>query len=49
MPSLDGVGRLLAVFGEVLAACSNEQTRTVKHELTDIFRRYGLPWQMADG
>ena len=33
-------------FSVKLAACSNEQTRTVKHELTDIFRRYGLPWQM---
>jgi transposase InsO family protein len=33
-------------FAIGLRACENEQGRTVQHELTGIFRRYGLPWRM---
>ncbi len=33
-------------FNLTLHACANEQGRTVKHALTETFRRYGLPEQM---
>ncbi|HZP91789.1 MAG TPA: DDE-type integrase/transposase/recombinase [Burkholderiales bacterium] len=33
-------------FSVALRACGDEQSRTVQHELTDCFRRYGLPEQM---
>jgi transposase InsO family protein len=34
-------------FCVVLAACADEQTRTVKGHLTQAFERYGLPWRMT--
>jgi transposase InsO family protein len=33
-------------FAVGLVACCNEQTETVRSELTGLFRRYGLPWRM---
>jgi transposase InsO family protein len=36
-------------FSVVLAACGNEQTKTVKQQLIVAFRRYGLPeWMITD-
>jgi transposase InsO family protein len=29
-----------------IGACSNEQTATVQMRLTEVFRRYGLPWRI---
>ena len=34
-------------FCVVLAACANEQTRTVQGHLAAAFERYGLPWRMT--
>jgi transposase InsO family protein len=34
-------------FALGLRACLNQQTATVQAELTEIFRRYGLPWRMT--
>jgi transposase InsO family protein len=29
-----------------IGACANEQTGTVRQRLTEVFRRYGLPWRI---
>ena len=29
-----------------IGACANEQTQTVQTRLTEVFRRYGLPWRI---
>jgi transposase InsO family protein len=29
-----------------IGACANEQTQTVQLRLTEVFRRYGLPWRI---
>jgi len=34
-------------FSLGVAACSDEQTETVRRALRDIFRRYGLPWRIT--
>ena len=34
-------------FCVVLAACADETTDTVKTQLTEAFRRYGLPWRIT--
>ena len=34
-------------FAQILKACTNEKTETVKAHLIDSFRRFGLPWQMS--
>jgi transposase InsO family protein len=33
-------------FSLNLTACSNEQGKTVRRRLTEVFRCYGLPWRM---
>jgi transposase InsO family protein len=33
-------------FSQILKACTNEQTETVKAHLIDCFRRYGMPGQI---
>ena len=34
-------------FNVCLRACMNQRTETVQTVLTDVFRRYGLPWRMT--
>jgi transposase InsO family protein len=42
LPVLDDHSR----FALGLAACADEQGSTVRTHLTDLFRRYGLPWRL---
>lgn len=34
-------------FAQILEACTNERTETVRGHLIASFRRFGLPWQMS--
>jgi hypothetical protein len=34
-------------YSQILKACTNERTETVRTHLIDSFRRFGLPWRMS--